>query len=51
MATTRGRPDRETLGRRGEDLAADHLAARGLVVLDRNWRCREGELDLVATDG
>jgi putative endonuclease len=39
------------LGRQGEDLAADYLAAQGLVVLSRNWRCREGELDLVATDG
>ncbi|MGH3908659.1 MAG: YraN family protein [Pseudonocardiaceae bacterium] len=38
------------LGRRGEDLAADYLTAAGLVVLSRNWRCREGELDLVATD-
>jgi putative endonuclease len=45
-------PDgRRRLGRRGEDVAAEHLAARGLVVLDRNWRCREGELDLVAADG
>ncbi|HEY3753510.1 MAG TPA: YraN family protein [Pseudonocardiaceae bacterium] len=39
------------LGRRGEDLAADYLTERGLVVLSRNWRCREGELDIVATDG
>jgi putative endonuclease len=39
------------LGRWGEDLAADYLAGRGLVVLSRNWRCRDGELDLVATDG
>lgn len=38
------------LGRHGEDLAAEYLTARGLVVLDRNWRCREGELDIVATD-
>ncbi|HEU0087865.1 MAG TPA: YraN family protein [Pseudonocardiaceae bacterium] len=38
------------LGRQGEDLAAEYLAATGLVVLSRNWRCREGELDLVATD-
>jgi putative endonuclease len=51
MATTRGTPDRMVLGRRGEDVAAEHLAARGLVVLARNWRCREGELDLVAADG
>ncbi|PVZ14496.1 YraN family protein [Actinomycetospora cinnamomea] len=57
MATTHdpthahGTPDRRALGQRGEDVAVEHLAARGLVVLDRNWRCREGELDLVAADG
>lgn len=39
------------LGRKGEELAARYLASQGLVVLSRNWRCREGELDLVATDG
>ncbi len=39
------------LGRRGEDLAAAHLEGLGLVILTRNWRCREGELDIVATDG
>lgn len=39
------------LGRRGEDLAAAHLESLGLVILTRNWRCREGELDIVATDG
>jgi Uncharacterised protein family UPF0102 len=45
--------DRRTdeLGKRGEDVAAEYLAGIGLVVLSRNWRCREGELDLVATDG
>jgi putative endonuclease len=41
----------DELGRRGEALAADYLAGIGLVVLARNWRCRDGELDLVATDG
>ncbi|GAA4892377.1 YraN family protein [Actinomycetospora straminea] len=51
MVTTHGTPDRRVLGRRGEDVAAEHLAARGLTVLDRNWRCREGELDLVAAEG
>jgi putative endonuclease len=40
-----------TLGRRGEDLAAAYLEQQGLAVLSRNWRCRDGELDLVATDG
>lgn len=37
-------------GERGEDLAKRYLESHGLVVLDRNWRCQEGELDLVATD-
>lgn len=36
------------LGRAGEDLAAEHLRGQGYVILTRNWRCREGELDLVA---
>ena len=37
-------------GTRGEDLAARYLENQGLVVLGRNWRCPEGELDVVATD-
>jgi putative endonuclease len=41
----------DELGKRGEDLAADYLAGTGLVVFARNWRCREGEVDLIATDG
>ncbi|MDQ2880725.1 MAG: YraN family protein [Actinomycetota bacterium] len=41
----------DELGRRGEDLAADYFACAGLVVLSRNWRCRDGEVDLIATDG
>jgi putative endonuclease len=38
------------LGRWGEDLAAAHLASLGMQVLARNWRCPEGELDLVVRD-
>jgi len=39
------------LGRRGEQLAVEHLEARGMRVVDRNWRCRLGEIDIVARDG
>jgi putative endonuclease len=41
---TRGR---QALGRRGEDLAAAWYEARGYRIVERNWRCRDGELDLV----
>ncbi len=41
---------KDELGRRGEDVAVAALERAGLVVLDRNWRCSEGELDIVATD-
>ncbi|MBV9730431.1 MAG: YraN family protein [Pseudonocardiales bacterium] len=53
METTAQAADRRSdeLGRWGEDLAADYLAGTGLVVLSRNWRCRDGEVDFVATDG
>ena len=39
------------LGSHGEHVAATYLTDAGLRVLDRNWRCREGELDIVARDG
>jgi putative endonuclease len=39
------------LGRHGERIAATYLADAGLRLLDRNWRCRDGELDIVARDG
>jgi len=38
-------------GRSGEDLAAEFLERRGFVVLHRNYRCRAGEIDLVALKG
>jgi putative endonuclease len=44
-------PDSTTeLGRRGEDLACRHLEAQGLQLLERNYRCRAGEIDLVMLD-
>lgn len=45
-----GRDPRRDLGARGERLAADHLEALGLEVIDRNFRTRLGEIDLVARD-
>lgn len=39
------------LGAYGERVAERYLAERGMVVLDRNWRCEAGELDLVLRDG
>ena len=41
----------QALGAYGERLAARHLVEQGLVVLDRNWRCAAGEIDLVLRDG
>jgi len=40
-----------TLGAGGERLAATWLLARGMRVLERNWRCSYGELDIIAEDG
>ncbi len=42
---------RRRLGETGEQLAADHLARRGFQILERNYRTRWGELDIVAADG
>jgi putative endonuclease len=42
---------KDLLGRQGEQLAADFLQKAGLVILDRNWRCTQGEIDIVAVDG
>jgi putative endonuclease len=41
---------RAELGALGEQLATDHLTGLGLRVLTRNWRCRYGELDVIAVD-
>jgi putative endonuclease len=45
-------PDpRNALGRRAESLAAEHLTGLGWELLDRNHRCKQGEVDLVLRDG
>jgi putative endonuclease len=38
-------------GRWGEDRAATHYRRLGYEVLDRNWRCSHGEMDLILRDG
>ena len=43
--------DRDDLGRRGEQAAAEFLTGSGMAVVARNWRCREGEIDLVCREG
>lgn len=42
---------RQAVGAFGERVAARYLAERGIEVLDRNWRGRSGELDIVGRDG
>jgi putative endonuclease len=42
---------KDELGMRGERIAERHLVARGMELLDRNWRCALGEIDLVMRDG
>jgi len=57
---TKGRSSRQPTGRRtyqqrigqwAEDIAADFLRAQGLEILERNYRRRLGELDIIARDG
>lgn len=43
--------ERQAVGAYGERMAEQHLTAAGLVVLARNWRCRDGEVDLILRDG
>ena len=38
-------------GARAEDLCAELLRASGMRLLERNWRCRHGEIDLIAEEG
>lgn len=42
---------RQSIGAYGERVAARHLKSAGMVILDRNYRCAHGEIDIVARDG
>jgi putative endonuclease len=41
---------KDELGRAGEQVAAEYLERAGLRILDRNWRCADGEIDIVAAE-
>jgi putative endonuclease len=43
--------DRVRSGEAGEDLACDYLRTCGYLILERNYRCRSGEVDIVAREG
>jgi putative endonuclease len=42
---------KDAVGQYGEDLAARYLAEHGFAILERNWRCELGEIDIVAREG
>lgn len=42
---------RQAVGAYGERVASRHLEDQGLVILARNWRCSDGEIDLILADG
>jgi putative endonuclease len=41
---------KDAVGRFGEQLATEVLVAHGLVLVERNWRCADGELDIIAVE-
>ena len=45
--TSEGLNHRQSVGRRGESLAAAFLQTKGFLLRERNWRCRYGEIDLI----
>ncbi|QBX57380.1 YraN family protein [Nocardioides seonyuensis] len=51
MAVSPAALHKRRLGAYGENIAARHLCRGGMVLLDRNWRCDAGEIDLVLREG
>lgn len=50
-ATIERMAEKDVRGRSGEERAARHLSERGYEIRARNWRCAQGELDIVAFHG
>ena len=46
-----GEPNKRQTGARKEELAADYLKRQGVRILEMNYRCRQGEIDLIGRDG
>ncbi len=44
-------PSRVDIGKKGEEIAFSFLRRKGYRVVDRNWRCKMGEIDIIAMDG
>ncbi|WP_188190793.1 YraN family protein [Nonomuraea sp. SYSU D8015] len=42
---------KDELGKQGEQVAVTYLEAEGMRIIDRNWRCRHGEIDIIAEEG
>ncbi|MDR2197057.1 MAG: YraN family protein [Coriobacteriales bacterium] len=42
---------RQRLGKQGEDIACAHLQREGINIIERNWRCAAGEVDIIAREG
>ncbi|MGH3155596.1 MAG: YraN family protein [Streptosporangiaceae bacterium] len=51
MAEVMAMRAKDTLGRDGEQAAAEYLERNGMRILARNWRCSAGEIDIVAAHG
>lgn len=47
----RNRTERQVIGQAAEDKALDHLRGMGVTLVERNFRCRGGEIDLIMKDG
>ncbi len=43
--------DRQTIGKQGEQAAAQYLSGAGYQIVATNWRCKAGEIDIVARQG